>query len=194
MDFPLYFQKVMLLWQGSIVDIDYGFFRVFGPYFIGKSLGTFKVLIFWLWAFIWHPYHDVGLSAWWACILWGWIGHCLCDYLCKVLPKIYPIYSCPLYTLYSALSQLTAKVICFLPSRGSSFSHPLVDTRLSLFGILLWHYEVKKSSRTSQKSLHVSISILDLFVSPYCPSRRLLIGQFRSVLPSWANPTKSSYS
>ena len=30
MDFPLYFQKVMLLWQGSIVEIDYGFFRVFG--------------------------------------------------------------------------------------------------------------------------------------------------------------------
>ena len=23
MDFPLYFQKVMLLWQGSIVEIDY---------------------------------------------------------------------------------------------------------------------------------------------------------------------------
>ena len=31
MDFPLYFQKVMLLWQRSIVVIDYGFFRVFGP-------------------------------------------------------------------------------------------------------------------------------------------------------------------
>ena len=41
MDFPLYFQKVLLLWQGSIVDIDYGFLRVFGPYFIGKSLGGF---------------------------------------------------------------------------------------------------------------------------------------------------------
>ena len=50
MDFPLYFQKVMLLWQGSIVEIDYGFLRVFGPYFIGKSLGTFKILIFGLWS------------------------------------------------------------------------------------------------------------------------------------------------
>jgi hypothetical protein len=42
MDFPLYFQKVRLLWQRSIVEIDYGFSKVFGPYFIGKSLGTFK--------------------------------------------------------------------------------------------------------------------------------------------------------
>ena len=57
MDFPLYFQKVMLLWQGSIVEIDYGFFRVFDPYFIGKSLGAFKILIFELWSFIPHPYH-----------------------------------------------------------------------------------------------------------------------------------------
>ena len=47
----------MLLWQGSIVEIDYGFFRVFGPYFIGKSLGTFKILIFGLWSFILHPYY-----------------------------------------------------------------------------------------------------------------------------------------
>ena len=59
MDFQLYFQKVMLLCQGSIVEIDYGFFRVFGPYFIGKSLGTFKILIFGLWSFIPHPYFDV---------------------------------------------------------------------------------------------------------------------------------------
>ena len=44
MDFPLYFQKVMLFWQRSIVEIDYGFFKVFGPYFIGKSLGTLKFL------------------------------------------------------------------------------------------------------------------------------------------------------
>ena len=55
MDFPLYFQKVMLLWQGPIVEIDYGFFRVFGPYFTGKSLGTFKIWIFGLWSFIRHP-------------------------------------------------------------------------------------------------------------------------------------------
>ena len=41
MDFPLHFQKVMLLWQGLIVELDFGFFRVFGPFFIGKSLGTF---------------------------------------------------------------------------------------------------------------------------------------------------------
>ena len=46
----------MLLWQGSIVEIDYGLFRVFGPYFIGKSLGTFKILIFGLWSFIPNPY------------------------------------------------------------------------------------------------------------------------------------------
>ena len=56
MDFPLYFQKLMLLWQRSIVEIDYGFFGVFGPYFIGKSMGTFKILIFGLWSFIPHPY------------------------------------------------------------------------------------------------------------------------------------------
>ena len=57
MDFPFYFQKVMLLWQGSIVEIDYGFFRVFGPYFKGKSLGTFKILIFGLGSFIPPPYN-----------------------------------------------------------------------------------------------------------------------------------------
>ena len=56
MDFPLYFQKLMLLWQRSVVEIDYGFFRVFGTYFIGKSLGTFKILIFGVWSFISHPY------------------------------------------------------------------------------------------------------------------------------------------
>ena len=57
MDFSLYFQKVLLLWQGSIVEIDYAVFRVFGPYFIGKSLGTFKILVFGLWSFIPHPYY-----------------------------------------------------------------------------------------------------------------------------------------
>jgi hypothetical protein len=47
----------MLLWQGSVVEIDYyGFVRVFGPYFIEKSLGTFKILIFGFWSFISHPY------------------------------------------------------------------------------------------------------------------------------------------
>ena len=56
MDFPLYFQKVMWLWQRSIVEIAYGFFRVFGPYFMGKSLSTFKILIFGLWSFIPHHY------------------------------------------------------------------------------------------------------------------------------------------
>ena len=56
MYFPLYFQKVMLLWQGSIVKIEYGFFRVFGPHFIGKSLSTFKILTFGLWSCIPHPY------------------------------------------------------------------------------------------------------------------------------------------
>ena len=45
----------MLLWQGSIVEIDYGFSRGFGPYFIEKSLGTFKILIFGLWSFIPTP-------------------------------------------------------------------------------------------------------------------------------------------
>ena len=28
------------------MDIDYGFFRVFGPYFIGKSLGTFNFFLY----------------------------------------------------------------------------------------------------------------------------------------------------
>ena len=62
-DFFLYFQKVMLLWQGSIVEIDYGFFEVFGPYFIGKSLNTFKILIFGLWSFIPHPYLKLDGAA-----------------------------------------------------------------------------------------------------------------------------------
>ena len=57
MDFPLYFEKVML--QGSIVEIDYVFFRVFGPYFMGKSLVTLKILIFGLWSFIPHAYQWV---------------------------------------------------------------------------------------------------------------------------------------
>ena len=48
------FKKVMLLWQGSIVEIDYGLFRVFGQYFIGKSLSTLKILIFGLWSFIYQ--------------------------------------------------------------------------------------------------------------------------------------------
>ena len=48
-------QKVMLLWQGSIMEIGYGFFRVFGLYFIGKSLGNFKILMFGLWSFIPTP-------------------------------------------------------------------------------------------------------------------------------------------
>ena len=34
------------------MEIDDGFFRVFGPYFIGKSLGTFKIMIFGLWSLI----------------------------------------------------------------------------------------------------------------------------------------------
>ena len=34
-NFPLYFQKVMLLWKGSIMEIEFGFFRVLGPYFKG---------------------------------------------------------------------------------------------------------------------------------------------------------------
>ena len=58
MDLLLYFQKVIMLWQGSIVEVDYGFFRVFGSYFIGKSLGTFKSFIFGLWSFIPHPYQQ----------------------------------------------------------------------------------------------------------------------------------------
>ena len=62
MDIPLYFQKVMLVWQRSIVEIDYGFFIVFGPYFIGKSLEIFKILIFGLWSFIPHPYPDFEID------------------------------------------------------------------------------------------------------------------------------------
>ena len=64
-----YFQKVMLLWQGSIMEIDYGFFRVFGSYFIGKSLGTFKILIFGFWSFISHPsiiLQNNEFSLWWT--------------------------------------------------------------------------------------------------------------------------------
>ena len=60
MDFPLYFQIVMLLWQGSFVEIDYGFFKVFGQYFRGKSLGTFNILKFGLWSFIPTPYFSLG--------------------------------------------------------------------------------------------------------------------------------------
>ena len=44
-----------MLWQGSVVEIDYGFFRVFGPYFIGKSMGTFRSLIFGLWTLVIYP-------------------------------------------------------------------------------------------------------------------------------------------
>ena len=51
----------MLLWQGSIVEIDYGFFKVFGPYFIGKSLGTLKILIFGFSA--WQEARHVGMAA-----------------------------------------------------------------------------------------------------------------------------------
>ena len=64
MDFALFLQKVMLLWKGPIVEIDYGFFRVFGPYFIGKSLGTLKILIFGFWSFISHPWLLLGISGW----------------------------------------------------------------------------------------------------------------------------------
>ena len=41
------------------MEIDFGFFRVYGPYFIGKSLGTFKILIFGLWSFIPHPSGEI---------------------------------------------------------------------------------------------------------------------------------------
>ena len=37
MDFPLYFLSVISKWPKVLKDIDYGCFRVFGPYFIGKS-------------------------------------------------------------------------------------------------------------------------------------------------------------
>ena len=54
---------MMLLWQGSIVEIDYGFFRVFDPYLIGKSLGTFKILIFGFWSFISQPYLQLTMIS-----------------------------------------------------------------------------------------------------------------------------------
>ena len=37
------------------MEIYYGLFIVLVPYFIGKSLGIFKILIFGLWSFIRHP-------------------------------------------------------------------------------------------------------------------------------------------
>ena len=38
------FSKSDVALAGAIVEIDYGFFRIFGPYIIGKSLGTYKFL------------------------------------------------------------------------------------------------------------------------------------------------------
>ena len=70
MDFPLYFQKVMLLWQGSIAEIDYGFFIDFGPYFIEKSLGTFKF------CYLDFAYLSLPPSIWskvMAILINGWI-------------------------------------------------------------------------------------------------------------------------
>ena len=55
-------KTVMLLWQGSIVETDYGLGRVFGPYLIGKSLGPFTNLIFGLWSFIRHLYSRLRLN------------------------------------------------------------------------------------------------------------------------------------
>ena len=41
MDFPLYFQNVISKWPQVFKEIvDYGCFRVFGPYFIGTSSCT----------------------------------------------------------------------------------------------------------------------------------------------------------
>ena len=45
-----------MLWQGSIVEIDYGLFRVFGPYFIGQSLGTYKRGTRYCWAWGKHNF------------------------------------------------------------------------------------------------------------------------------------------
>ena len=36
MDFPLYFKIVTLKWPKVFKKIDHGWFRVFGPYFLGK--------------------------------------------------------------------------------------------------------------------------------------------------------------
>ena len=80
MDFPLYFQKVMLLWQRLIVEVDYGFFRVFGPYFIAKSLATFRILIFGLWSFIPPPYNSTPI---------GWSQRCMIFlYVTKTFKKM----------------------------------------------------------------------------------------------------------
>ena len=76
----------MLLWQGSIVEIDYGFFGVFGPYFIGKSLGTFIILIFRLWSFreVYHGvrkvYHCIR-KVHWSGVVWSGPSSILIKYM-----------------------------------------------------------------------------------------------------------------
>ena len=56
MDFPLYFKNVILKWPKVFKEIDHWCFRVFGPYFIGKSPCTTRRLTFEFWSIIVRPY------------------------------------------------------------------------------------------------------------------------------------------
>ena len=57
MDFPLYFKNVISKWPKVFKEIDNVCFRVFGPYFIGKSPCTTCRLTFEFWSIIVRPYH-----------------------------------------------------------------------------------------------------------------------------------------
>ena len=52
MDFSLCFKNVILKWPKVFQEIDHGCFRVFGPYFIGKSPCTTCRLTFEFWSII----------------------------------------------------------------------------------------------------------------------------------------------
>ena len=59
MDFPLYFKNVILKLPKVFKEIDHGCFRVFGPYFIGKSPCVTCRLTFEFWSIIVCPYLPV---------------------------------------------------------------------------------------------------------------------------------------
>ena len=55
MNFPLYFKIVNLKWPKVFKEIYHGCFRVFNPYFIGKSPCTTFKLTFESWSIIVRP-------------------------------------------------------------------------------------------------------------------------------------------